>query len=212
MNRKLFAEVAPALIPMDDITLTSPDGTTQTILGNKVELVHSISNVYPDVTVDESHLDQLTITDHPVEKGAGNAYIQDNAFKLPAEVTITYGWAPGAGPPTEPRSETFLNEIYQQLLAIQSSRALFQVKTTRRVYDNMILQGVTLTTDMYTQNALLVRMTCREIIFAESKAVVVSTSPGVQMFPEKTQEVQPRGVQQLQSAPTFNYTLFPGSQ
>ena len=165
------------------------------------EFANMLSYLSPDITVEEDHSDQLTVTDHPVEKGAGNAFIQDNAYKLPAEVTLTYGWAPGSA---SGRSETFLNAIYLQLLNIQSSRLLFRVKTTRRTYENMVLQGVTLTTDVYTQNALLVRATCKEIIFATTSTTKALLTPTSQANPPQTLGVLPTGPQQLQPANTLN--------
>lgn len=49
------------------------------------------------VTISESHSDELEITQHPVEQGAA---ISDHAFKRPAELTIVCAWSnspPGNG-------------------------------------------------------------------------------------------------------------------
>lgn len=43
-----------------------------------------------NATVEESHEDELEITDHPVETGA---QISDHAYKLPYTVTIRAGWS-----------------------------------------------------------------------------------------------------------------------
>lgn len=50
----------------------------------------SIETIMPDVVLEEIHRDDLIITDHPVEKGAGTS---DHAFKRPEEVEIRCGWS-----------------------------------------------------------------------------------------------------------------------
>lgn len=44
----------------------------------------------PQITTEETHNDEIVITDHPVEKGAR---ISDHFYKLPAEVTIRCAWS-----------------------------------------------------------------------------------------------------------------------
>lgn len=50
----------------------------------------------PQAVVEERHMDQLEITDHPIELGAS---ITDHAFKRPSEVVLHMGWSnsPSAG-------------------------------------------------------------------------------------------------------------------
>jgi hypothetical protein len=55
------------------------------------------------VTITESHSDELEITQHPVEQGAA---ISDHAFKRPAELTLTVGWS---NSPAGSGSNAFLN-------------------------------------------------------------------------------------------------------
>ena len=50
----------------------------------------AISSFTADVTISEEHVDELTITDHPVEEGA---MISDHAFKNPMRVVITVGYS-----------------------------------------------------------------------------------------------------------------------
>ena len=42
------------------------------------------------VTIEEVHMDELVITEHPVEQGAS---ITDHAFKKPAELLLRLGWS-----------------------------------------------------------------------------------------------------------------------
>ena len=50
----------------------------------------SIGTFAAQVTLEESHSDQLEISDHPVQQGAS---ITDHAYKRPAELTIKCGWS-----------------------------------------------------------------------------------------------------------------------
>lgn len=57
--------------------ITTPDGKT-------------IPDITAQVVIEESHHDELEITDHPVQQGA---MISDHAFKRPAELTLSLGWS-----------------------------------------------------------------------------------------------------------------------
>lgn len=48
-----------------------------------------LNTIVPDVTVEESHSDRLTVTQHPVAKGTP---ISDHAFKNPATITMRIGF------------------------------------------------------------------------------------------------------------------------
>jgi hypothetical protein len=201
-----FRNTALSAIPFD-VSMSPQASADNDQLGEpdfRVTLIRSIGGVYPDVTIEEEHSDQLVVTDHPVQgSDAGNATISDHAYKLPAEVVITYGWSPG-GAGNATASSTYLNDIYSQILELQSTRAIFNVYTGRRIYQNMILQAVSMTTDRNTENALIVRMVCREIIFVQTQLVKVSTNPATQSNPERTQGVTQRGPQPLQNGSSFN--------
>lgn len=166
-----------------------------------VKLIRSIAGITPDITIEEEHQDQLVITDHPVELGAT---ISDHAYDLPSEVLITYGWTP-SGPTNSGFSASFLNDLYKKILAVKSAKTLFQVFTGRRIYTNMLLQSVTLTTDKTTEQALVVRMLCRQIILVQTRIVVVSLDPTTQATPQKTLPPAPQGTQALQPAQTFSF-------
>lgn len=190
-----------------DTTLSDP-----TVTGNfsedefdfRLSILRSVGGMYPDVTIEEEHSDQLVITDHPVQGSArGNTSISDHAYKQPAEVVITYGWSPG-GAGNSTGSSTYLNDIYKKILALQNTRAIIDVYTGRRVYNNMIIQAISMTTDRNTENALIVRMACREVIFVQTSIVKISTDPTRQNNPQRTQDTVERGDQPLQPGSSFN--------
>jgi hypothetical protein len=156
----------------------------------------------PDVVIEEEANDAMIITDHPVEKGTG-AFISDHAYKLPAELVVGYGWSP-SGPGNSNGSPYYIYDVYEQVLALQETRRLVQVYTGKRAYTNMLIQSVGLSTDRFTDNALLLRITLREILLATTTQVEVSLDPTTQLHPEKTLGQMSRGPLQLQQASDFN--------
>lgn len=157
----------------------------------------SIAGIIPNVVIDESHIDELTITNHPVEQGAS---ITDHAFKQPAQVTVRYGFGVsgalvnfnGAG--GDPQA------VYQELLDIQSSRVPFDLITGKRSYQNMLIATLAVTTDAQTENVLLVTATMREILIVETSTVSLAPADA-HADPEKTAATTNTGVKQPQSQP-----------
>lgn len=121
-----------------------------------------------NVTVEESHNDALTITQHPVQQGAA---ITDHAFKNPSQVTIRVGWtnsgAQAAG------DQNYVAAIYKQLLEIQASRVPFSCQTGKRLYRNMLFLSLSVTTDDQTEAALMVVATLQEIIIVQTQVTTV---------------------------------------
>lgn len=167
----------------------------------------SIAGIIPNVVLEESHIDELTITNHPVEQGAA---ITDHAFKNPAQVTVHYGFG---------QSGTFLNfsgaggdpnTVYQQLLDIQASRVPFDLVTGKRSYQNMLIQSLGTTTDRESENALIVTATLREIIVVQTAPVVLAP-PEHHAAPEKTAPVEKSGVKLLRlEAASIPYRIVNG--
>lgn len=157
----------------------------------------SLAGIIPNVVIEESHSDELTITNHPVERGAA---ITDHAFKNPSEVTVHYGFG---------QSGTFLNfngaggdpsSVYQQLLDVQSSRVPFDLITGKRSYQNMLISALSVTTDGQSENVLLVTATMREIIIVDTSVVTLAPADA-HADPEKTSPVANTGTKQLQEKP-----------
>lgn len=163
-------------------------------------------NIQAQITIEETHTDELEITDHPVQQGAA---IADHAFKLPAEVVIKMGWsnspsqssdmvnaALGAAAANSPVVNALanvaalgsaaysvlsggavantMNDVYNQLLWLQQSRALFDVYTARRKYTNMVCKSLAVQNDYKTANSLFVTMTCKQVILVNTQTVQIS--------------------------------------
>jgi len=161
------------------------------------------------VTIEESHMDEVVITEHPVEVGA---QISDHAFKRPAELTVRCGWNGNNG-------ET-VQQIYQQLLSLQQALQTIAVSTGKRQYQNMLVAGLTCITDEKSENVLLVQVRFREIITVSTQNVssptlvssgtpVPSGATGTQAIPQDTSGITDTGNQVLQAPTTLNPSNVP---
>jgi hypothetical protein len=156
----------------------------------------SIAGIIPSVVVDESHVDELTVTDHPVEQGAA---ITDHAFKNPAQVTVRYGFGESGGLLSFTGGGGDPKTIYNQLLQIQASRVPFDLVTGKRQYQNMLIKTLAVTTDAANENVLSVSATLREVIIVETR--VTSLQPAEnQASPEETAAVENTGTKQPQQS------------
>ncbi|WP_350306274.1 phage baseplate protein [Photorhabdus viridis] len=136
-----------------------------------------IGVIVPSVVISETHTDTSNITDHPVQQGAT---ISDHAYDTPSEVTMSLGFA-GGGSLLDVADTTKVfdistglslgtnpREVYQQLLALKSSYKPFDVATGKRLYNNMLIQNMSVTTDQTSENVLSVTLTLREVMIVET--------------------------------------------
>jgi hypothetical protein len=160
----------------------------------------SIGGIIPDVTIEEHHTDELTITDHPVEQGAA---ITDHSFVNPAQVTMRIGWSNsqsiiagvllGGG-------ITDVSTLYQQMLDLQSSRQAFDLVTGKRTYANMLIKSVGMTTDRDTENGLILTVGMRQIIIVQTTTAALQPA-SAQSNPQDTTAVQNNGTVTPTAAP-----------
>ncbi|WP_416232225.1 phage baseplate protein, partial [Klebsiella pneumoniae] len=68
--------------------------------------------------------------------------------------TSSLGLSVGIGP----------KETYQELLNLQSSRVPLDVVTGKRIYTNMLIRALEVTTDRTSENILSAVLTLREVI------------------------------------------------
>jgi len=186
-------------------------GDLQTVLFRQGR---SIAGIVPNVIVEESHHDELTITDHPIEQGAS---ISDHAYKNPAEVTCRYGWSNsslldaaiasfaqgllsgnlnGAS-----GSALDVNQVYQQLLNLQQSRVPFSLTTGKRAYNNMLIKSLAVTTDKTSENALMLTAVMRQVIIVQTQATTLQPAENM-ADPSSTAVTQNAGTKQPQATQT----------
>lgn len=173
----------------------------------------NIGGIVAHVTIEEEHVDKFAITDHPVEMGSN---ITDHAYRLPTTVTIRCGWSnspppkgtglldiPGnligglaataaafAGP------SSYVQQVYDDLLALQAALVPLTIVTGKRTYDNMLIESLAVTTNRDNENALQVVATCRRVMFVQTTTVQIPTKD-VQKSPQDTMPVENMGAKQL---------------
>lgn len=137
-----------------------------------------IGLIVPSVVVSEKHSDTLEITEHPVEIGAA---VADHAYKRPSEVVMEVGFA-GGGSLLDFVDISSIGlslglspqETYQELLDLQSSRIPFDVVTGKRLYSNMLIRALEVTTDKTTENVLSAVLTLREVLITQTQQITVA--------------------------------------
>ncbi len=154
-----------------------------------------IGDFIADVTIEETHQDDLEITDHPVDV---NGKASDHSFRLPSVLTVKCGWSntptvsnfgkslesavtgsasgiksikaqltgTGTGNPAR--------DTYQNFLELQRSRALISVVTGKRKYDNMLIKSIHTQTDLNTENCLILTIVLREILIVSAVATTLA--------------------------------------
>lgn len=167
----------------------------------------SIGGFAAQVTLEESHDDELVITDHPLEKGT---QISDHAYKRPRSVTIRCGWSdsPSSGGGVAGLIDSVqslvtgsnINQVrdtYAKLLALQESFVPFDVITGKRTYTNMLFQSLRVTTDVRSENSLQVTAVLREVIIVSTKPLASNAPAANQLDPGKTNPLSLNGLKSL---------------
>jgi hypothetical protein len=161
-------------------------------------LPRNIGGFVADVTMEEQHSDELVITEHPVEQGAA---ITDHAFKKPSTLVVRVGYSNSSRQANG--NPNYVQDVYDDFLALQASRVPFDIVTGKRIYQNMLIERLSCTTDEKTEYALFLSVNCREIIIANTQVVTVPPA-SAQTSPEVTNGTQNLGQLNPQPAPNFN--------
>ncbi len=159
----------------------------------------SIGGIIPDVTIEETHSDQLVVTKHPVEQGAE---ITDHAYKQGAEVTMMIGWSNSSLLLSSIVTGSLfsgtindVNDLYKQLLDLQESRVLFDLVTGKRTYNNMLIISIDNTTDRTNENSLMLSLLMQQQIIVQTVAVALAPT-AAQAAPDLTGALQNAGTKQ----------------
>lgn len=151
-------------------------GIVDGLLSPTLFMGRNIGGIVADVTVEENHTDELVITEHPVEQGAD---ITDHAYKRPSSVTIKCAWSNSSSAALG--SPFYVQLVYTQLLALQSSLQPFSITTGKRTYDNMLLKRLSVLTDEKNEFALDVTAECQEILIASTQTVSTGSGDAANM-------------------------------
>jgi Dit-like tail protein len=117
------------------------------------------------VTISESAVDVIEITQHPIQQGAP---IADHAFKKPYSVSIRMLFTDNL--------TLSLKSVYINLLTLQSTFVPFNVTTPKRTYRNVLLASLSQTTDKKTENCLAINATFQQVIIVPVTTTVVPRS------------------------------------
>jgi hypothetical protein len=99
-------------------------------------------------------------------------------------------------------------QAYQSLVAMQQNRSLFTIYTGKRTYQNMLIKSLATTTDQRTENSAIIRITCRQILMAQTQTVTVPDS-SVMANPEQNGSTTNMGTTYPVPAPNINVSALP---
>lgn len=155
-----------------------------------------LGNIAVQVVVNEQTTDSLTITRQPVQQGAS---ITDHAYMEPTSFSHTIYFTSG-GTTLGFSAGKSLDQIYQELLTLQQSAIPFDIVTPKRIYKNMLMASLTMTTDKLTENCLAIHATYQQVIIVPVTTAVVDRVN--QKYPGST------GATQSGGAKSALFTLF----
>ncbi|GBR39889.1 hypothetical protein AA101099_1863 [Neoasaia chiangmaiensis NBRC 101099] len=141
--------------------------------------------------------------------------ISDHAFKMPAQLELSYGWSNASmqaladvaddfadSSSLQNLGEGYVRKVYDALLALQKRRELCTIVTMKHLYKNMIITSVATETTPESAYSMFVTATCQEVLMARSVTANASASSNLsdastQATPANTQSVLYMGTKQL---------------
>lgn len=175
------------------------------------ELIYCKTNIggfFFDAFLRIDHTTKLRITEHPVQTGAS---ISDHAYLEPAEVVMEVGMSDAMeGLVSSQFTGGWSRSVkaYEVLAELQKLRIPLQMTTRLKVYQNMLIETLTVPDDYKTLYSLRCTVTLREIIVAEVKTVQLSAKG---QTTGNTQRGEPEPVNPNQSILKQISGLFGGS-
>jgi len=152
-----------------------------------------IGSIIPNCVIEETYEDTVQITTHPVERGAN---MSDHAFMLPMGLSMKVAWADYKG-----KNSQYSVDMYKKLRDLQAKLEPLTVSTGKRVFQNMMIVGISVTNDQKTKHAVLADVRFKEIrqagVVTEFRVV---PAPKDQSSPQSTQDQKDLG--KTQPAPT----------
>lgn len=149
---------------------------------NLKSYVYARSNVggwFFDALLHATHTSTLTITSDPVQSGSS---ISDNAFLQPRKLSMDIGMSDAAtsfipGQFTGGSSRSV--QAYNVLSQLQQLRIPIQVYTRLGLYQNMLVETLTVNEDNTTANGLRCTINFQELLVATVSVVKISANPAV---------------------------------
>lgn len=191
-----------AISPLINSAVSSPlaEKAASLLLAGKGR---TIMGLFADVTIEEKHKDEVEITEHPTDVGSP---FSDHAYKIPPEVTMKIGWSESAGRLNGMVGDSILSEttglvaVYETLQLLQDNFVRLIVSTGKRLYTNMLIKSLSCTTDMATENVLMIEITLKKVFIVQTAETTVLVEN--QKTPEVTAGVTNGGTVQKKEVPT----------
>lgn len=153
----------------------------------------NIGGWFFDAILQATHTSTLTITSHPVQSGSN---ISDYAYLQPRTLSFNIGMSdvatsfiPGQFSGGQSRSV----QAYKVLKDLQQQRIPVQVYTRLGLYQNMLLETLTVQDDNTTANGLRCTVDMQELLVATAQVVKISSAPDKTSTSQKGKQ-QPKGV------------------
>jgi hypothetical protein len=166
-----------------------------------------LAAIVPDCAEVEEPEDLLTITTHPVQRGAN---ISDHAYKEPATIKLRWAWSNSAPANTGgyglgtltgfTGAPDYVIQIYEQLQALQVSGATFALSTGKRLYPAMLISRLAPITNYESEFSLPCDIECREVIIVDTQMASIPAAD--QAVPQQSNAVANQGAQQAQPTTT----------
>jgi hypothetical protein len=139
----------------------------------------NIGGWFFDAFIRLDHVSKLKITEHPVQTGAS---ITDHAYLEPKELTIEVGMSDAAkslvsGQFSSDRSRSVT--AYKVLRELQDQRIPVQVLTRLGIYQNMMVESISVPDDYMSLYGLKASVVMREILVSTVKTVKISARPQI---------------------------------
>ena len=157
-----------------------------------------IANIIPDCVVEETHDDRLQITSHPVESGAE---VSDHAYKQNMTIEMRIAFSDSTHHGTRDQYGKPIGQVggarerYEQLLGLQAAREPFTVATSKRLYRNMLVLGITEVNDARSRYTTPITLRLQEVRITDVTAGSgeVTAPAADQANPETTAPQQTTG-------------------
>ncbi|WP_436663544.1 phage baseplate protein [Alicyclobacillus acidoterrestris] len=154
----------------------------------------NIGGWFFDAVLQTTHTSTLTITSHPVQAGSSisdYAYLQPRTLSMNIGMTdVAQSFIPGQFSGGSSRSV----QAYTILKQLQQLRVPIQVYTRLGLYQNMLIETITVPDDYTTTHGLKVTVDMQELLVATVTTVQISSNPAVT-------DTSQKGKQQPQSVP-----------
>lgn len=131
-----------------------------------IALSHHLGPVPLDVVVREQHKSSLAITTNPVEHGAD---VTDHSYVKPKRLTLEAVIGEHGDGIAAACGQSRPSAAYQALVALQASRAPFDIVTSLTVYESMLIESISVDRDVKTGRVLWFTADLLEVVLVDTE-------------------------------------------